>query len=59
MTMCPMNLEQLSGGKDLAGVTQARPLPLLKNRRTHAACVHQAAFSFSLHTVLWKALYYL
>ena len=60
MSMWTMNLKRLSAGKDLAGVTQERPLPL----KSRAQCVPSTvcrtrlrtppAFSFSTYTAGWR-----
>ena len=52
MPMWTMNLRGLSAGKDLAGVTQERPLPLKSRTQCAAhACVHRLRFP-SRHTLL-------
>ena len=49
MSMWTMNLKRLSAGKDLAGVTQERPLPLKSRTRL------RTVFSFSTYTAVWRS----
>ena len=59
MPMWTMNLRGLSAGKDLAGVTQERPLPL--KSRTQCTAAHTLAFSILPYAELFggRTLYHL